>query len=233
MDGIENFVSFIPITDSTDSLNHNSQNQLISRNSLSALASLAGLTSLTNHHQTQSSQQPSYSLDHYQFDKSVDPSLVNIKEFTENFKVIRTKLKEIEIVISELEQRKDLIKHNYDEVIKKLTDFFSIPETSTVYQVIGTKAYEMINALGLEKYYEARDKLLEYYKISVPLLNQVKQEFFAENQNIENCHICYEKPLSYAIYPCGHTMCEDCRKKVVGSCYLCRSPVIRVNKIYI
>ena len=205
------FIGFLPIN------SVNSDNQNITRN-LSSLVSLAGL----------SQQPPSY----FKIDKHIDPSTLNIKEFSDNFRLIKSKLSEIEIIITTREEKRDEINKIYDEVITHLTEFFNIDEGNCLIDILKNKAYNMIMNLELDKFYEERSKLLEYYKVAVPLLNQVKEEFF-KDKKIETCHICYDKPVSYCIMPCGHVLCEDCRKKVIGTCYLCRTPVVKMSRIYI
>lgn len=212
---IDNFVSFIPVSD---------DNQVFSRN-LTSLLSLA--THAANFNQT-----PQYSLDSFKFDKQLDPSLINIKEFSDNFKIIKSKLNDIEKVIVDLEQKKQQINQKYDEVYKILSEFFDINDTNEVYIILQNKALEMIQKLELEKYHNEQKKLLQHYKVAIPLLNEVKDEFFKDIPKIANCPICFEKDVSFASYPCGHLTCEDCKKKIVSSCFQCRSSVLKVMRIY-
>lgn len=220
--GSDNFISFIPIR------NEDSDNQIISRN-LTALASLASLANLSQ------PQHPAinYSLDNYRLERSIDPSTINIKEFSESFKEIKTKLKGIESTITDLEKKRDLIKTVYDETSKKLVDFFGMSETSEMFAALRTRACEMISKLDLDRFYEERNKLLQHYKVAVPLLTQVRQEFFGNSSNIPSCPICYEKDVTHAVLPCGHCICDDCKKKVLTTCFQCRSPVVKINRIYI
>ncbi len=214
---LDNYVSFIPVSDG--------DNQVIARN-LTSLLSLA--TQAANFNQNQSQ----HSLESFKFDKQIDPSLVNIKEFADNFKSIKSKLAEIEKVITDLEKKKQQIKQKYDEVHKILTEFFNINDTNDVYLILQSKACEMISKLELEKYYDEQNKLLQHYKVAVPLLNEVKDEFFKDIPKIANCPICFEKDVSYAVYPCGHLTCEDCKKKIVSNCFQCRTHVLKVMRIY-
>jgi hypothetical protein len=50
-----------------------------------------------------------------------------------------------------------------------------------------------------------------------------------------NCNICLTKPISIAITPCGHTMCDSCCKTihVRGKCPFCRHTISEFFKIYI
>lgn len=193
------------------------------------LASLANLSSLNVPMQN---QQPTYQLDSYIVNQPTDPSLLNIKEFADTFKVVKQKLGRIEVVISDLERRRELIKNTYSDVAKKLIEFFGFSETHEAITSLQKRAYDMVNMLGLDKYYEERDVLLEHYKVAVPLLEQVKKEFFTEDVKA-SCPICYENNVSNVLLPCGHTLCDNCKQKVVSTCYICRTTVNKITKIFI
>ena len=52
----------------------------------------------------------------------------------------------------------------------------------------------------------------------------------------DSCVICYNKPPTHAIIPCGHhSICDDCVstcKKTLKICPICRSAITSINKIY-
>ena len=177
--------------------------------------------------------QPSITPSIFKYDRELDPSLYNIKEFADNFKEIKAKLKAIQDVIDNLEKQRDMIRLAYEDVYKKLTGFFAISDTSDLLRTLQSKAAEMITRLDLDKYYEEKNKMLAYYKAAVPLLEQVKQEFFGEAIPTANCPICYEKNVTHMMYPCGHTLCDSCKKKVTNSCFVCRASVNTIAKIYL
>lgn len=211
----DNFISFVQVASDQDS-------QLFSRN-LSSLLSLAA---------THNQQQPQYNLSSFKYDKPLDPSLLPIKEFADNFRNIKAKLGEIEKVISDLEKQKATIKSKHDEVCKTLHDFFEIPNDHEIFNVIHSTAYQMTEKLQLEKYCEERANLLQHYKVAVPLLNEVRDEFFKDTSRLSNCPICFEKEVSFAAYPCGHLTCDDCKKKLISTCFQCRAHVLKVMRIY-
>lgn len=218
----DSFISFVPIR------NEDNDNHLISRN-LAALASLASLANLSQ------PQHPaiSYNLEGFKLDRSIDPSSLNIKEFSDSFKQIKAKLKGIEATICELERKRDAVTSVFEDVSKKLVDFFGMSETSEFLSALKNRACEMVTRLELDKFYEERNTLLQHYKVAVPLLSQVRQEFFGDSSSIPSCPICYENNVTHAVLPCGHCICEDCKKKLLSTCFHCRSPVVKINRIYI
>lgn len=213
---MDNIISFVQVASDQDS-------QLFSRN-LSSLLSLAATS--------QNTQQPQYSLSSFKYDKPIDPALVPIKEFADNFKNIKTKLQDIEKVIADLEKQKSTIKSKHEEVCKTLHEFFEIPDDHDIFSFIHATAYQMTEQLQLDKYCEERANLLQHYKVAVPLLNEVKEEFFKDCSRLSNCPICFEKEVSFAAYPCGHLTCDNCKKKLITTCFQCRAHVLKVMRIY-
>lgn len=210
---MDNIISFIQVASDQDS-------QAFSRN-------LSNLLALPN-----TAEQPRFSLSSFKYDKPIDPSLVPIKEFADNFKTIKSKLQNIETVIADLEKQKSTIHSKHEDVCKTLHEFFEIPDDHDIFNCIHATAYQMTERLQLDKYYEERANLLQHYKVAIPLLNEVKQEFFKDTSRLANCPICFDKEVSYAAYPCGHLTCEDCKKKIIMNCFQCRAHVVKVMRIY-
>lgn len=223
----ENYVSLVPLQDG-----EGNGARLIARN-LSSLASLANLAGLTSPSAPTHHQQNFLSLEHYRMDQKIDPDSLKIKEFAETFKILKTKLKGIEDAIIDLEKKRDTIRSNYEDAYQKLVGFFELSETNPLLTALKQKTVEMVASLNLEKYYEERGSLQQQYRVAVPLLSQVKDEFFGEAKTVPSCPICYEKDIGYVAIPCGHCLCEDCRRKILSTCFQCRTPVLKLNRIYI
>jgi hypothetical protein len=221
-------ITFVPMNTTEEEEENNAQ--LISNALFSQMPTILRLQNLSN---TSKQQQSLYSLENFKYNKIVNPSIENIKTFSDSFKEIKIKLAKINEIITALEQKKEVIKITYEDVNKKIVEFFGLTNSHEFASILAMKSVEMINNLELNKYYEERNKLVEYYEVAVPLLKQVEQEFFAEKSKIGNCPICYEKDISFTILNCGHCLCDDCKKKVVSSCFLCRGPITKISRIYI
>lgn len=235
-------ISFVPLNRNRNRDNRdesedpdNEELQLSTRNFYSSIPALFNLAASSQSQQSQLRQSmPSiYALDYFKHTKPVDQSVENIKEFADNFKDIKIKLTKIQETITLLEKRKELIKTTYEDLNKKITEFFGLVNSQEFIAMLAVRAFEMIKSLELEKYYEERVTLLEHYNAAVPLLTQVKDEFFSDQVNIGNCPICYEKNISYTLQNCGHCLCDDCKKKIGTNCFLCRAHISKITRIYI
>jgi hypothetical protein len=224
-------ITFVPMNNNMNS-DEEDNTQIISHALYSQIPALLRLQNLSNL-STTPRQQSLFSLDNFKHNKIVNPSIENIKDFSDSFKEIKIKLTNINELIVGLEKRKEIIKITYEDVNKKIVEFFGLTNSHEFASILAMRSVEMINNLELDKHYEERKALLEYYEVAIPLLKQVEQEFFAEKSKIGNCPICYEKDISFTILNCGHCICEECKKKVVSSCFLCRGPVTKISRIYI
>lgn len=86
------------------------------------------------------------------------------------------------------------------------------------------------NLPELLKNYQKLKFELEYCRLPFEYLKKKTSHVEAPN-----CHICLTKPISIAITPCGHTICDSCCKTIHirGKCPFCRHTITEFFKIYI
>jgi hypothetical protein len=46
------------------------------------------------------------------------------------------------------------------------------------------------------------------------------------------CSICLNEPVTYAITPCGHTLCQTCMRRQSNQCFFCRGPIREKIKLF-
>jgi hypothetical protein len=46
------------------------------------------------------------------------------------------------------------------------------------------------------------------------------------------CSICLNEPVTYAITPCGHTLCQTCMRRQSNQCFFCRGPIRDKIKLF-
>jgi len=52
------------------------------------------------------------------------------------------------------------------------------------------------------------------------------------NENEPLCTICLEDPVLFCVSPCGHTYCKNCIRRQIGTCFMCRSPIKDLIKLF-
>lgn len=119
------------------------------------------------------------------------------------------------------------------------------------------KTYQKIIAINQLPSNEHSDKLgqaIEVYIKKVVEDNQIEDQYkntvesyrkflayrelmhifrFADLQDKEPlCMICLEESVMFALNPCGHTFCNNCVKKQLSTCYMCRTGIKDRIRIY-
>lgn len=58
--------------------------------------------------------------------------------------------------------------------------------------------------------------------------------YYTNNDPKKTCPICLHKEIAVAMVPCGHTLCQPCANSLPSrSCFICRSDVKHILKLYI
>ena len=94
--------------------------------------------------------------------------------------------------------------------------------------------------LRTRKSFREDNKIEENYKDLIQLykklffLRESMQFFwiFESAQREPLCSICFQDPIQFALSPCGHTFCNNCCKKQMMQCYICRNSVKERIKLF-
>ena len=108
--------------------------------------------------------------------------------------------------------------------LKQNTEFFPLLESIKVY----------LNSIYQDnKVEQSYNELVQLYK-KLFFLRESMQFFwmFESAQREPLCAICFQDPVQYALSPCGHTFCNNCCKKQMIQCYICRNSVRERIKLY-
>ena len=108
--------------------------------------------------------------------------------------------------------------------LKQNTEFFPLLESIKVY----------LNSIYEDnKVEQSYNELVQLYK-KLFFLRESMQFFwmFESAQREPLCAICFQDPVQYALSPCGHTFCNNCCKKQMMQCYICRNSVRERIKLY-
>ena len=73
---------------------------------------------------------------------------------------------------------------------------------------------------------EAYGTLIEAYRRFLTVRDiVVMMRAVQSNENEPLCTICLEDPVLYCVSPCGHTYCNNCIKRQVSTCFMCRTVI--------
>ena len=81
---------------------------------------------------------------------------------------------------------------------------------------------------------QSTNSSLKFY--SNKLLVKLKEftDCFADDNPNTNCSVCYMRPKTHALSPCGHVFCELCvtRSQRRNQCFVCRGEPKGVRKVF-
>ena len=71
---------------------------------------------------------------------------------------------------------------------------------------------------------------------SISVLDSLKALVGTVKHPPKSCNVCYSRPRTYCVLPCGHaSYCEGCaeRARSRGGCFTCRQAIEQIVKIYL
>lgn len=93
---------------------------------------------------------------------------------------------------------------------------------------------EKTKALNIDGKMANLQKLRSYIDVMIQLMKEMKEELGDDEIKEDGkCSICLEKKVAYAVVPCGHTTCGDCKARLKRQCFVCRGVVEKAIRFYI
>jgi len=160
--------------------------------------------------------------------KETSEKLTKIKEQIGFFYVKKT---EHSILLEERRRHFNTFCNTIIETIKHIEDMKKEPseEESQLICLLRKRIDWYYNELELEKLMEME------YEINSEFFFLKKTIIELSNLNPTICPVCMEHQISWFIDPCGHTICNDCKKKTEkgSNCHYCRTPKMKYNRLYL
>ena len=120
-----------------------------------------------------------------------------------------------------------------DKIQQRVTGLLEI-DPSEKYQPLmeASEAY-LKKIFEDNKIEEEYNKLLAAYRRFITLRDVVSMSrALIAYESEPLCSICLNETVSYALSPCGHTLCNTCVKRQNGQCFMCRNPIKEKVKIF-
>ena len=183
-------------------------------------------------------------------------------EFLKKFNLIKLKINEsdLDLDIEKFKEKWNIsnLECEIDSFKKKIIDFYDnkiiieqkFEKNKELYDSFCENINKILNSLNLsdlnlktlllkkmENYYEflELDSLISETSLLNKEYNNIKDCIDKLKCDTPICNICMTEPVSYFIYPCGHTFCERCKLKCDTSiyCHYCRTKKEDVKKLYL
>jgi hypothetical protein len=114
----------------------------------------------------------------------------------------------------------------FDKTYQKVIAFCDLPvneESEKLAESVEAYVKRIMEENRIEESYTAT---VEAYRRFAALKETIQFLRFTELTDKEPlCSICLSDTVSFALVPCGHTLCGTCMKRQAHSCYMCRTTI--------
>jgi hypothetical protein len=121
----------------------------------------------------------------------------------------------------------------FDKTYQKIIGFCELPlnpETETLATSIESYLKHVMDEQGIEQAYK---ETVEAYRRFAAFRELIQFFRFIDLHDKEPlCSICLTESVTFALAPCGHTLCGTCMKRQTVHCYMCRTPIKDRVKLY-
>lgn len=121
----------------------------------------------------------------------------------------------------------------FDRIQGRITHLFEIDPNEN-YGALMEASEGYLKKIFEENHIEEDYKLLirAYRKFAVlrDIVSMSRALLAQESEPI--CSICLDESVSYALTPCGHTLCQTCMRRQNNQCFMCRVPIREKVKLF-
>jgi len=133
-------------------------------------------------------------------------------------------------------QQQNLLKaklDRLDRIQQRITGLMEIDPTEKYEPLMEASEAYLKKIFEDNKIEEEYNKLLDAYRRFITLRDVVSMSrALIAYESEPLCSICLNEPVSYALSPCGHTLCNTCVKRQSGQCFMCRNTIKDRVKIF-
>jgi hypothetical protein len=120
-----------------------------------------------------------------------------------------------------------------DKTYQKIISFCELPVNDDSEQLAASVEVYLKKIMKDNTIEEQYAATVAAYRRFACLKEMIQFLRFTELQDKEPlCSICLNEPVSFALSPCGHTLCATCVKRQVSTCYMCRAHIRDRIKLY-
>lgn len=120
-----------------------------------------------------------------------------------------------------------------DKLYQKVLGFYELPVNEDTERLAASIETYMKKLMDEHKIEEEYTKTVEAYRRFAALKETIQFFRFTELQEKEPlCSICLTESVTFALSPCGHTLCGTCMKRQTNTCYMCRAHIRERLKLY-
>jgi len=121
----------------------------------------------------------------------------------------------------------------FDKIQKSIVGLLELESTSSTNELMEASEKYLGDIFEKNQIQTAYEELIAAYRKFVVLREFIMMlRVVQSNENEPLCTICLDRSVSHCINPCGHTFCEQCLKRQMNICFMCRTHVENTIRLY-
>ena len=121
----------------------------------------------------------------------------------------------------------------FDKIQKNVVSLLELDPTTTTEELMQVAEKYLGDIFENNKIRSTYVELIDAYRRFVIAREFVQMlRVVQSNENEPLCTICLTNPVLYCLTPCGHTFCENCLRRQLAACFMCRTPVTNRVKLF-
>ena len=163
----------------------------------------------------------------------VERGLLPLEKYTEQTLFLMEQYKFICEKILDKEHLLKMKLTNLDSIQSKLNPLLNLNQNEH-YDSLMESMEKYMNVVFEENYIESDyNEIIDEYRKFLQLRDIIKTIRTIESTEKEPlCTICFDNTIQYAFTPCGHTFCNNCSRRQVLNCSVCRQQIREIVKLY-
>ena len=164
------------------------------------------------------------------FKNEIGSSLENLDELLMNLnKFYLQSMNDLFLADKNLNEAYANINHNF----KRIDMIMGLDINESTLEMYASLAKYIHSSMSKFKLKEFVTEFIEARKKFIYYRSLIKSRQVTAADNTPLCSICLLKEISHVLIGCGHTYCDDCSKKQLSFCYICRCKIDSRMKIYL
>jgi hypothetical protein len=161
----------------------------------------------------------------------------DVRGFCEAFDNIKRHLKNAEDMLSRIVAEKDAHYEAASKVFAHVSELnMDLEDANSITQIINSNSERYVSMLGEAAVRDRCKYWNEMYCRATPVLKLIRDELrmpSGDDDVVNPCPVCFVREVNTAVLPCGHTFCNDCAMKIIGTCFVCSAALHSKCRIYL
>lgn len=163
----------------------------------------------------------------------IEKELLPLNKYVEQTTFLMDQYRYISEKIIDKEKLLKIKLSNLDSIQSKLNMLTNLNRNEHYDSLMETMEKYIETTFNENNIEEEYNSIIEEYRKFIEIRDVIKSIRTVDSIEKEPlCSICFDDTIQYAFVPCGHTFCNNCAKKQLLNCSICRGTIREIVKLY-